>query len=108
MVTTRASPTDSFTTAGSMVPGITAMPTKGYPALSPDQLSIYFEASDLFEASRPSIGAPFGTPAQIPGINSTSAEQDVSITADGLELYFASSRANGTERHLYVAKRTCL
>jgi hypothetical protein len=111
MVTTRASSAATFTTAGSMVNGITATPTKGYPALSADQLSIYFESGasrDLYEASRPSIGAPFGTPMQIPGINSTSTEQDVSITADGLELYFASSRANASERHLYVATRTCM
>ncbi len=110
MVTIRTTTTSSFNSAGSMVSGIAASPTKGYPALSGDLLTIYFETGspqDLYEATRPTLTMPFGTPAPIPGINAASIEQDVSITGDGLELYFSSSRT-GSERHLYVAKRTCM
>ena len=46
--------------------------------------------TDLWISTRPSTTAPWGAPVLLPGMNSTLAEDDPSITGDGLELYFCS------------------
>jgi len=110
MVSTRTSTAAPFV-AGSPVAELASGATKGYPVLSADGLTLRFETmspTDLYEAARPTLGAAFGTPAPIPGINTTSTEQDVSITPDGLELFFASNRPGSSDLDLYVARRSCL
>jgi len=110
MVSTRASTSDPFT-AGTPVAGITGNHSNA--ALSADQLTIYFEtgiqpARLLFTGSRPTIADPFGTATALT-VNDTAADNsDVSITADGLELFFSSNRAGGAgNADLYVATRAC-
>ncbi len=51
-----------------------------------------------------------GTPKNLgPQVNSTDSEYDPALSADGLELYFQSSRAGGFgDSDLYVAKRASL
>jgi hypothetical protein len=111
-VSTRASRTVAFP-LGTQI----ALPTGanvGYPALSGDALTIYFESetgagglTELWQASRATVGDLFGTPTRVPGVGQSGArDSDVSITADGLELYFSSVRGTGAF-DLYVATRTC-
>lgn len=62
---------------------------------------------DAPDASPPT--GPFGTPAPVADINTTSAEDDPSLTADGLELYFNSNRPGGTGGNdMWVATRAAI
>lgn len=71
------------------------------PMLSADKLTIYFHARDplgnieLYEASRPSLSQPFGTPTPITELNSTRIDESPWISPDGRRMFFASDR-NGT------------
>jgi Tol biopolymer transport system component len=78
------------------------------PRLSRDELVIYFTTHDggkarIARASRPSLGAPFGTRALI-DVQSTSAkDNDPSISADGSTLWFSSERNGGENDRLFMA-----
>jgi len=73
------------------------------PHVSPDGLEIWFDSSrtggaggaDLWRATRPNTGVPFSAPVVVPELNSTGSEVSPSITEDGLEIYFISSRTGG-------------
>ncbi|HSD86099.1 MAG TPA: hypothetical protein VLB44_01245 [Kofleriaceae bacterium] len=112
VVSTRASRADAFA-PGTPVDGIT-QPEIGYPALSGDELTIYFEGIagtqlDLFQASRPTPASPFGTPQAIAAFNSPNLDEDISITADGREAFFDSDRTQpGADTDVYTATRGCL
>jgi Tol biopolymer transport system component len=109
-VTTRSSRAAAFV-AGNAIAELTPGATKGYSARSADGRTLLFESgspTDLWETSRPDLGTPFGTPSPIAGINTSSIEQDVSITTDGTELFFASDRPGSLDLDLYVATRSCL
>jgi len=48
----------------------------------------------------------FGTPTEVPNVNSSSEEFNASISADGLSLYFISNRPGGVGgRDIWVATR---
>lgn len=113
MISQRASRNAAFT-AGNAIAELSLGPNKGYPALSRDGLTLYYEGSgagithvQLWQASRPSLAEPFGTPALIPNVDDDDRSNvgDASITADGLELWFASDR--GGSNDIYVATRSC-
>ncbi len=113
LVTTRATRTDTFA-AGTPVPGITGA-YNGTPALSADQLTLYFQSGmstdelNLYQASRPDVTSPFGAATLVSVSISGSQDADPSITADGLELFFASDRQGSVGgADLYVATRACL
>ena len=111
MVTTRASRTVPFPTGTPAGGGLAGGATKGYCNLASDGLTLYFETgspTDLYQVARSGPGSPWGTPSQIPGMNTATIEQDVSITTDGLELFFASNRVGSMGLDLYVASRACL
>ncbi|HEV7555312.1 MAG TPA: hypothetical protein VGO00_07665 [Kofleriaceae bacterium] len=109
----RTSRADDFVT-GTMISELAPGSTKGYPALSSDELTIYYESTgdgthlQVWQATRASVDAPFGSPQLVPGVDDgdMSNEGDASITADGLELYFASDRTGDND--IYVATRACL
>jgi WD40-like Beta Propeller Repeat len=109
MVTTRTDRLQAFG-SGTPVPGQFGATPSGYPALSGDRLSIYFERGmplEVYVATRPDVDSPFGVPQTIPAIEDPIVDdQDPSITADGLELYFSSDRAGTAD--LYVSTRTCV
>lgn len=110
MMTTRASRTVPFNSTGAAVPGLAMNPTKGYPVLSGDDpTAIYFESgSRLYQSAWSAANQQFDPPTQLPTvINFASRQQDVSITADGLELFFSAGAAVQMV-HVYVATRTCL
>ncbi len=87
--------------------------TDGWPSLSPDDLTIYWESDrvnslgSIFQATRPAVGAPFGTPMEVPGISGINADAgDPDISSDGLTMLFDSTR--GGDYDIYVSTRTCL
>ncbi len=85
-----------------------AATTHATPRLAPDELSIYFTTNgadagtDLSMAVRASTSAPFGPETVLPQ-SSPVNENDPSVSADQLSLYFQSGK-NGT-LDLFVATR---
>jgi Tol biopolymer transport system component len=83
-------------------------------AVSGDQLGIYFTSEraggaggrDLWFADRAAAGAAFSTPQNLVEINGASDEADPAISADGRELFFATTRAGSAQ--IWHAWRTCL
>ncbi len=83
------------------------------PAVSGDELTLYYQSGnplDVWQAIRSSVGAPFGMTALFSEIDSSFADQDVSITDDGLEVFWASNRTDlggAGKNDLYHAVRPC-
>jgi hypothetical protein len=80
-------------------------------SLSQDERTIYTwgkigasTTSDIYTATRPNGGAPFGDLAPLPNVNSDSDEADPWISSDGNMLLFTSGR-DGNVDHLYGAQR---
>lgn len=87
----------------------------GWPALSADGLTIYWEAkrtgNDLntYVATRPSVGAAFTSGAPLPiasllGVD----ENDPEISHDGTQLFIAKTGGTQGADDLFVATRSCL
>jgi len=83
-----------------------------FASLSPDELTIYYASNRLnpgtadlgiFVASRASRDLPFGAPVALDVVNTIDDDRSPSISPDGLELYFHSSRTGFYE--LYVSTR---
>jgi hypothetical protein len=100
-----------------LLPGASAWdPTVPYstPRLSFDELTIYFttrpaaagKAADLGRATRPSRGAPFGAPEIMTKQSSGVADNDPSVPADHLSVWFRSDRDGGPD--LWTATRSGL
>ena len=88
----------------------------GGPCISPDGLELYFESrrpgglssvSDIWVSRRAAIDAPWSVPVNLgPPVNSQGADVVPSISVDGLQLYFASSRDGGYGMFdIYVSTR---
>jgi Tol biopolymer transport system component len=86
------------------------------PTLTADGLVIYFTStrpgsvgSAIWFATRPGLDAPFSAPERATELDSESDESAPGISADGLEIFFASERADGVgELDLWRATRTSL
>jgi hypothetical protein len=83
---------------------------KGYPTLSADELTLYFEQSaapglQIFEVHRTAIGAPFGPPSRPPGFPAGADDDDPTITSDGRAMVFSSVRKGSHD--LYLSIRAC-
>ena len=88
---------------------------QGEPSISADGLSLYFASnrpggsgdSDLWVAIRPTTEDDWGQPLNLgPTVNSVAKDENPCISADGLELYFASNRTGGLGGHdIWVARR---
>ena len=67
------------------------------PAISPDELELYFHGSlsstDLMRSTRTSKDEPWGPPELFTGLGSPACDLDIS--ADGLTVYFDSDRLGG-------------
>jgi hypothetical protein len=84
--------------------------------LTPDGLTVYFTStrpgsasSDIWFAERSGPDAPFSKPQLVPELNTDSVERAPGISADGLEIFFASERPDGIgELDLWRATRPSL
>jgi len=90
----------------------TSQSWSGEPAISADDLELYFTsqrsggqgAEDIWVTTRPTKYAPWGEPENLgPVVNSSAKERGPCITADGLELYFASKISG--KWYIYVSTR---
>jgi hypothetical protein len=85
------------------------------PDISTDGLELYFQSSrtgaygdsDIYVATRATTDDPWSEPVNLgPLVNSSSTEFGPNISADGLSLYFNSTRPGGSgQNDLYVAAR---
>jgi Tol biopolymer transport system component len=73
------------------------------PWLSSDGDTLLFSSTrtgsagaDIYLATRADITVPFGTPALVPALNTTSGESRVSFSADNLTVYLNSNRTGTT------------
>jgi hypothetical protein len=94
--------------------------TAGYergPSISSDGLTLYFNSDragglgsyDIWVATRPDLGSPFGTPENVAELNSDLAEAGPHLTADGLTIYFSSNRPGTVgSNDIWVATRADL
>jgi Tol biopolymer transport system component len=81
--------------------------------LTADELEMYFSSNpntdwDIWLVQRATITAPWGTPARVDQLSSTSLDETPEVSADGLTMYLASDRPGGARagEHLWVAHRT--
>lgn len=95
------------------VPELASTYRRENPTLTDDLLEIYFTSNedsegngDVWFAERSRRGDPFGTPAPVTAVNSTSYETSSGISSDGLSLWFGSNRAGGVGGiDIWVAER---
>jgi hypothetical protein len=101
-VASRATPTDSFGTAAALA-GVNSAETDQNPWLSPDGLTLVFDSTrsagfgqaNLWMATRSSSSDTFGTPSEVPGVNSDAVDEGATLSADQLEIFFDSNRPGG-------------
>ena len=86
------------------IPGINlGSASSASPAVSIDERVIVFRSDraggigqyDLWYATRPSTAQDFGAPVLLPTVNTVDHDSDPMLSADGCELYFASTRSGG-------------
>jgi Tol biopolymer transport system component len=86
----------------------------GDPFVSADGLRLVYVSSnnsigglDIFETTRPDRGTEFAPPTAHLELDSPSDEYSPTLSADGLEIFFASARAGGFGGFdIYTARRT--
>jgi Tol biopolymer transport system component len=80
-------------------------------APSTDGLAVYFRSSrpggpgggDIYVATRPALGQPFGTPTLVPEVSDVTIDGPSFLSPDQCRLYFTSDRSGSVR--LYVASR---
>jgi Tol biopolymer transport system component len=87
---------------------------EGTPALSSDGLELFFKSTrpggvggqDLWTATRTTTALPWSTPVNVTELNSPADDTGPTLTADGLTMWFESSRTGGLgDVDIYVATR---
>lgn len=81
------------------------------PWISADGLTLYMTSTrngtyDIFKATRTVITGDFGTPVAVGELNSTAVDDAPVLSADGLEIFFASNRPNANRNDIWHATRS--
>lgn len=102
-------PTSAFGTPA-LVTSLNTLGDEGAPRFTADELQAVFNRtnagssdSDLYTADRASTTAAFGSAGLMTAVSSTSQDYNPTISADGLTLFFDSTRAGS---HIYVSTRS--
>jgi len=111
---TRSSKDEPWGQAVNLGPSVNTGASEAYPCLSSDGLTLFFSemcnttvykpiraggvgGRDLWMVTRPDTQSDWGIPTNLgPAVNSTSDDQGPCLTADGLSLYFFSTRPGGS------------
>ncbi len=111
----RASKDDDWGPLENLGPEINTEQSDGNASISADGLTLYIESKraggygsyDIYMTSRSSKNDPWGLPLNMgPEINTSVGDASPWISADGLELFFTSFRADGYGRgDIYVTRR---
>jgi M6 family metalloprotease-like protein len=82
------------------------------PTITDDGLTLYFvkwnttTAHDIYRATRPAVGAPFGEPSPVTELNTVSAENAPGINGNDTRIFFFSNRqAGATDYNIWFAER---
>ncbi len=103
-VSTRATTDDDWGETVNLGPTVNTSSTDGSPSISVDGLTLFFGSErpggygghDLWVTTRPTKDEPWGEPVNLGSqVNSSSNAGCLSISADGLSLFFASERPGG-------------
>ena len=103
-VTTRATTDDQWGPPRNLGSTVNSPDNEGEPCISADGLSLFFHSTrpggygqyDIWLTTRPTISDPWSSPVNLgPTVNSSAPDWDPSISADGLTLYFSSTRSGG-------------
>ena len=83
-----------------LVPNIGSAISDTSPGLSADGLTMYFASSrsgdwEIYQTTRPAAGQAWNTPTVVAATSDPATESDPFVSADGLELYFYSTRSGG-------------
>ena len=113
---TRGSTAEMFGAATTIA--INSPSSDGDPFVSADGLRLVFASSrigpdvhglDLFEATRPSRSAEFGAPVELHELNTDNDDFAPTLSADGLEIFFASRTIDHAPTdEIYTARRPAL
>jgi Tol biopolymer transport system component len=111
---TRQSSTSDFSTPV-LVQGVNTDKLEYLPWLSPDGLGLFFVstrgggqgASDIWLARRPTLTDPFTTVTNVSELNTSSRDEGITLSRDGLTAIFASNRSGG-DVDLWLAPRPSL
>jgi Tol biopolymer transport system component len=108
-VTTRTTIEDEWGTPVNLGPTVNSSGDDGFTSISADGLQLYFSelfspfrpggygGSDIWVTTRQTVSDPWGTPANFgPPVNSLYDDDAPFITADGLTLFFSSTRPGGS------------
>jgi Tol biopolymer transport system component len=85
-------------------PTVNSSADQCYPSISADELALYFSSNrgggvggyDIWVTKRATIHDSWGTPENLgPTVNSSAADAQTGISADGRMLYFVSDRSGG-------------
>jgi hypothetical protein len=107
----RVSISNPWNMATHLGPPVDGPTLDSYPAISADGLSLYFawrqSSWDLCVSRRSTTDDEWSTPVGLgPTVNGTASETRPSISFDGLELFFTSSRSGGFgDTDIYVSTR---
>ncbi len=115
-VTTRDTIHSEWGTPMNLGPTVNSSADQCYVSISANELSLYFSSNrsgghgayDLWATTRETIHDPWGTPVNLgPTVNSSGFDTDPSVSADGLLLFFQSTRSGGLggECDIWVTKR---
>lgn len=94
-----------------------ALAVEGSPALSADELEIFFVSNrsggagayDVWHSTRPSRTMPFAQPTNPANLNSAGDEWGLSLSPDSRRLYYSfNSPLSGGNADIWVATRGCL
>lgn len=94
-----------------VIPGVDGM-LKHNAHLSPDELTMYFDAvlpagdSNLYVTTRASRDGAWGPAAPLTSVNSSSDDDRAAVSSDGLTLWFTSKRSANQAEHIFVATRS--
>jgi len=90
--------------------GLPALEHLSTPHLSADELAVYFTTSSssgvakLGRATRPAMNAPFKIDAALSALGSNAKDNDPTVAADDLTIWFSSERSGG-QADLFFASR---
>lgn len=97
-----------------LVPGANSAFADGHPNVRRDGLELFFFSNrpgtigmqDIYAASRAATSDPWSAPVNLgPNVNSVDAETRPSLSADGVTLYFGSTRPGEGSTDIYVTSR---
>jgi Tol biopolymer transport system component len=115
-VTTRPTASDPWGAPANLGSIVNGPAKEAFPSISADGLSLFFESTrpggygqhDLWVTTRPTVSDPWEPPVNLgPAINTSYQDATPAISADGLSLFFESTRSGGYGNFdLWVTTRT--